>query len=269
MLWEELTSVEFKESIEKTKGVALVPIGCLEKHGYHLPLGTDIFIARNLAIKASEIEPALVVPSHPYGIISEAQHRIGTLSVSSQLQYQILEELCDELARNGYKKIIIINGHGGASIFLKYFAQSRLEKPHPYIVYVIDAHYKTVAQEEEFIRLHGPKNGGGHADMMETSEIMVTHPHTVHMDRVDVEETKDKRRISFLAENGLYTGIWWYGSYPHHVAGDPSNAAPHKGEYLEKMYVENLVKAIKLVKEDNKALELQEEFYSKIYNPEV
>ena len=52
----------------------------------------DMFIAKNLAIKASEIEPAMVVPIAPYGIISEAQHKIGTLSISSQLQYQILEE---------------------------------------------------------------------------------------------------------------------------------------------------------------------------------
>ena len=76
MLWENLTVEEFKESLKITKGVAIIPIGCLEKHGYHMPLGTDMFIAKNLAIKASEIEPAMVVPIAPYGIISEAQQSV-------------------------------------------------------------------------------------------------------------------------------------------------------------------------------------------------
>ena len=46
MLWENLTVEEFKESLKITKGVAIIPIGCLEKHGYHMPLGTDMFIAK-------------------------------------------------------------------------------------------------------------------------------------------------------------------------------------------------------------------------------
>ena len=91
MLWENLTSEEFIDALKVTKGVAIIPIGCLEKHGYHMPLGTDMFIAKELAEKAAAIEPALVVPIHPYGIISEAQHRAGCLSISSQLQYQLLE----------------------------------------------------------------------------------------------------------------------------------------------------------------------------------
>ena len=74
-----------------------------------MPLGTDMFIAKTIAEKAAEKEPALVVPIAPYGIISEAQHRYGCLSLSSKLQYEILEEVCDQLARNGYKKIIILN----------------------------------------------------------------------------------------------------------------------------------------------------------------
>ena len=148
MKWEDLTVLEFKESLKETKGVAIIPIGCLEKHGYHMPLGTDMFIAKTIAEKAAEKEEALVVPIAPYGIISEAQHRYGCLSITSKLQYELLEEICDELARNGYNKIIILNGHGGANNFMNYFAQSRLEKNHPYIVYVYRAHYRTHKQME-------------------------------------------------------------------------------------------------------------------------
>lgn len=269
MRWEDLTVLEFKEALKVTKGVAIIPIGCLEKHGYHMPLGTDMFIAREIAEKAAEKEPALVVPTAPYGIISEAQHRYGCLSITSKLQYELLEQLCDELARNGYNKIIILNGHGGANNFMNYFAQSRLEKYHPYIVYVYKAHYRTHKQMEEFLAQHGPLEGCGHADMMETSEIMYTHPHTIHMEELVEKECDPQLRNEFLAENGIFTAIGWYGNHPEHIAGNPRLASPIKGEYLHNMYVDNLAKAIKMIKEDDVSLKLQEEFYSKVHKPEI
>ena len=268
MKWEYLSVSEFKESINKTKGVAIIPIGCLEKHGYHMPLGTDMFIAKTIAEKAAEKEEALVVPIAPYGIISEAQHRYGCLSISSKLQYELLEEVCDQLARNGYKKIIILNGHGGANNFMNYFAQSRLEKYHPYIVYVYKAHYRTLKQHQDFLKEYGPLNGSGHADMMETSEIMYMHPETVDLSKIDVSQCAPELRNEFLAENGIFTAIGWYGNHPHHIAGDPSNASAIKGEVLTNMYIDNLAKSIKIIKEDDVSLKLQEEFYKMMENPQ-
>ena len=269
MRWEDLTDIEFKEALKITKGVAIIPIGCLEKHGYHMPLGTDMFIANNISTKASEIEPALVVPIAPYGIISEAQHKIGCLSISSQLQFQILEELCDELARNGYHKIIIVNGHGGANHFVRYFAQSRLEKYHPYIVYVYNAHTRSEAQMKEFLKMNGPLRGSGHADVMETSEIMYTNPNTIHLETIKVEETIELGRNSFLGENGVFSAISWYADHPDHISGDPSDATAEKGKFLTEMYINNFAKVIKIIKDDDVSLKLQEEFYKKCNNPEI
>lgn len=270
MNWEDLTASEFKDSLKVTKGVAIIPVGCLEKHGNQLPLGTDMFIAKAIANKACTIEEALVVPIAPYGIISEAQHRCGCLSLSSKLQYEILEELCDELARNGYKKIIILNSHGGAINFMNYFAQSRLEKYHPYIVYVYRAHTLTESQRKEFLKLNGgPLKGSGHADLMETSEILYTNNETVHLDRIDPSQTQPLLRNEFLAENNVFTAIGWYGNYPYHIAGDPTGASALKGEYLINTYADNLSKVIKMIKEDDISLKMQEEFYKKTLNPEV
>ena len=270
MKWENLTVQGFKESLKVTKGVALVPIGCLEKHGYHIPLGTDMTIARVIAERAAEKEDALVVPIAPYGIISEAQHKIGTLSISSQLQYNLLEELCDQLARNGYYKIILINGHGGANHFLRYFAQSRLEKRHPYIVYVINAHYRTDKQWQDFIKLNGePLRGSGHADLMETSEMLYHQEEYCDMSQVIFEQTQDLERGADAVRNGLFTAIGWYADHPEHISGDPIGASKEKGEYLTKMYVDNLSKAIKYVKEDESLWKLTQEFYDKMENPEI
>lgn len=264
MNWENLSAPEFEKFKQQSKGVAIIPYGCLEKHGNHLPLGTDMMIAKNLAEKASEIEPALVVPIAPYGIISEARHTPGCLSITSKLQYELLEELCDELARNGYNKIIIISGHGGGTNFLKYFAQSRLEKYHPYIVCIYNAHSLTSNQDQKFLDLNGPMDGSGHADAKESSEICYLYPDLVHLDKVDVSEVYEMKRLDHFAENYLYCAIGWYADHPAHIAGNPALANKEKGKVLTDIYVSNLARAIKTLKEDKVALNLQEEFYKKV-----
>ena len=271
MRWEDLTVEGFKEALTLTKGVAVIPIGCLEKHGYHIPLGTDMTIARVICERATDKEDALLVPIAPYGIISEAQHKLGTLSISSKLQYELLEELCDELARNGYYKIIIVNGHGGATHFTRYFAQSRLEKRHPYIVYVINAHYRTVEQYQHFIKNINkePLRGSGHADLMETSEMLYHQEDKCNMNHIVFEQTQDYERGADAANLGLFSAIGWYADHPEHVAGDPTGASKEKGEFLTNMYVENLSKAIKYVKDDDTLWNLTQEFYDKMENPEI
>ena len=77
-----------------------------------------------------------------------------------------------------------------------------------------------------------------------------------------------KVQNEFLAENGIFTAIGWYGNHPHHIAGDPSNASAIKGEVLTNMYIDNLAKAIKIIKEDDVSLKLQEEFYKMMENPQ-
>ena len=166
------------------------------------------------------------------------------------------------------KAFKISNNHTGANNFMNYFAQSRLEKYHPYIVYVYRAHYRTLKQHQDFLKEYGPLNGSGHADMMETSEIMYLHPETVDLSKIDVSQCAPELRNEFLAENGIFTAIGWYGNHPHHIAGDPSNASAIKGEVLTNMYIDNLAKAIKIIKEDDVSLKLQEEFYKMMENPQ-
>ena len=106
MFWEKITVNEFAAARESCGKVCFIPIGCLEKHGNHLPLGTDILTARTVAARAAEIEDVMIFPYLPFGIVSEVKHKLGTIALSSQLQYDMLEELCDEIARNGFTKIL-------------------------------------------------------------------------------------------------------------------------------------------------------------------
>src|SRR5207237_713572 len=130
--WEELTGDDVKDAIARAQGTCLLPFGIMEKHGPHLPLGNDLLNVRYVALNAAQQEYAVVFPEYYFGQIFEAKHEPGTVAYSRGLQLQLLQETTDEMARNGCKKVIIVNGHGGNNSLLPYFAQSQLESPHDY-----------------------------------------------------------------------------------------------------------------------------------------
>src|SRR5437588_6207112 len=134
--WEELTAEDFVQGIHQSGGTCLLPFGIIEKHGPHLPLGTDLLDVRHAALAAAQQEYTVVFPEYYFGQIFEAKHQPGTVAYSRGIQLNLLQETTDEMARNGCKKVLIVNGHGGNESLLPYFAQTQLDKPHDYVVYV-------------------------------------------------------------------------------------------------------------------------------------
>ena len=267
MFWEELTVEAFAASLEKTKGVCVFPIGCLEKHGHHLPLGTDIYIAREITARAAKSEEVMIFPEYPLGIVAEVKHKAGTIALSSQLQFTVLEAIFDEIARNGYKKILIGNGHGGNENFLRYFAQAMLEKEKDYTVYVYDLYRLTPEQEKALCEKYGPPAPGGHADVIESSDMLAIRPDLVHMELADAAEAVYLGRAAWYENAGVFTGINWYASFPHQAAGDPSLATGAYGEDILNYNAENLIAVLKKLKEDDTLPQLFSEFYSSHAHP--
>jgi creatinine amidohydrolase len=258
--WEELTAADFRQGVQQAEGTCLLPFGILEKHGPHLPLGTDLLNVRYASLHAADQEYAVVFPEYYFGQIFEAKHEPGTVAYSMELQLRLLQETADEMARNGCKKIIIVNGHGGNEHLLPFFAQGQLDHPHDYVVYVLDG---------ERSRPGGPaKKSTGvdyHAGENETSNLMVTHPDLAHLDRAASESGADQKRVN-LPEN-LYTGIWWYARFPNHYSGDGSVATKELGEWNMKGWIDYVVECIRAVKADDNSLKIQNEFYEKSKHP--
>ena len=152
--WEELTASDFREGIRQSQGTCLLPFGILEKHGPHLPLGTDLLDVRYAALHAAEQEYAVVFPEYYFGQIAEARHEPGTIAYSREMQLELLQETTDEMARNGCKKVLIVNGHGGNESLLPYFAQTQLDKPHDYVVYVFDSVPRSRRPSKEDLHRH-------------------------------------------------------------------------------------------------------------------
>jgi creatinine amidohydrolase len=257
--WEELTSDDFRSAIQRSEGTCLLPFGIMEKHGPHLPLGTDLFNARYVALAAAQTDFAVVFPEYYFGQIFEAEHEPGTVAYSASLQLQLLQETTDEMARNGCKKIIVVNGHGGNEHLLPYFAQTQLEKQRDYVVYVM--------------ALFDPPPGGPpkkttndmHAGEQETSEMLIVRPDLVHLDRANQESGADQARLKL--PDYLYTAIWWYSSFPFHYSGDGAAARRELGEYDMDAWTAAVQKAIRVVKADKESLRLQNEFFEKAKHP--
>jgi creatinine amidohydrolase len=257
--WEELTASEFQSGIQKSGGTCLLPFGILEKHGPHLPIGTDLLDVRYASSHAAEQEYAVVFPEYYFGQIFEAQHEPGTVAYSRSLMLQLLQETTDEMARNGCKKVLIVNGHGGNESLLPFFAQTQLEKPHDYVVYVLGLVDTAAGGPPKKTTLDM------HAGEKETSQMLIARPDLVHMERAKDESGADQKRLSL--PDDLYTAIWWYARFPDHYSGDGSVATRELGEYAMKSWETAIVKAIQAVKADNESLKLQNEFFGTVKHP--
>jgi creatinine amidohydrolase len=257
--WEELSAVDFRRAIEQSKSTCLLPFGILEKHGPHLPLGTDLLNVRYASLHAAEQQYALVFPEYYFGQIFEAKHQPGTMAYSRELQLKLLQETTDEMARNGCKKIVIVNGHGGNESLLPFFAQSQLEKPHDYVVYVQWGRDepKGNPQKKDTLDMH--------AGQSETSTMMISHPDLVHLDQASSESGADRKRLNLPKD--VYTGIWWYARFPNHYSGEGALANRELGEFEMNAWITAIAGAIRAVQADDQSLRLQNEFYEKSKHP--
>jgi len=261
--YDELTAPDFVNAVKQSSGVCLLPFGILEKHGPHLPLGTDIFECRKVASTAAEKEYCIVFPTYYMGQINEARHQPGTISYSSELIWKILQETCDELSRNGLKKIIIVNGHGGNVDFLRFFCMSQLHSPKDYVLIFFQPK-ENEATSAKIDSLRQTKVGG-HADEMETSMMRYIRPDLVKVEMAGSQSGKNQGRLAELPYQ--YTGIWWYAQYPNHYAGDATKSSVKLGKVVVDAEAEQLVELIKKVKSSNKIEDLQKQFYQESVNP--
>ena len=259
--WEELTADDFRKGIEQSQGVCLLPFGIIEKHGAHLPLGNDLLNIRYIALHAAEQEYALVFPEYYFGQIFEARHQPGTMAYSAELQLKLLQETTDEMARNGCKKILIVNGHGGNNSLLPYFAQTQLQTAHDYVVYV----QTPSRMGPDGPARKTPANTDLHGGEAETSMSLAARPDLVHMNRANQQSGADQARLKLPPD--VYTGIWWYARFPNHYAGDGSAATPELGKFEAENSLHDVVEAIKAIKADTKSSALQQEFYDKAKHP--
>jgi creatinine amidohydrolase len=263
MQWENLTAPGFATAVKQSQGVCVLPLPCIEKHGEHLPLGTDLFIGMEVARRAADIEPVIVFPPFYLTQILEAKHQLGTIAIGGHLMLHLLEAICDEIGRNGLKKIILFVSHGGNRHLASFFLQLMLETRKDYTVYLAQSLWDPGFRElrDELLETEFDH----HAGEMETSMILAIHPELVRMDQIDERSGQRLGRLDHLAglQPGQEAPIGWYANFPDHYAGDARPATAEKGERFLEYLALRLAEAIKAVKEDAASPALYKEFFQR------
>ncbi len=173
-----------------------------------------------------------------------------------------MDETCAEIARNGFKKIVIINGHGGNPNLINFFIQTQLEKRRDYAVYFFQPGSDTAFQRK-VNQLHKSNPATDqHAGERETSTLLYLRPDLVKMDSAKNQSGENQKRLPLPST--LYTAIWWYANYPNHYAGEGAKATRELGELITEHTIESLVSSLKTVKADTKTLQLQNEFFDRV-----
>jgi len=261
--YEELTAPDFVQAVAKSEATCVIPLGILEKHGAHLPLGTDLIDCREVALRAAKQEYTIIYPAYYVGQIFEAKHQPGTIAYSTRMMLDLLQETCDELGRNGITKIILLNGHGGNESFLRFFCQVQLACKKDYAVYLFDPAEDSSMQAA--LKKLRKTTIDGHAGEEETSVMLAHRPDLVHVDRAGQQSGEDQKRLANLKH--AYTGIWWYASQPNHYRGDGSYGNKELGELALNLEAGLLAEMIRSVKKDTVTLELQKRFFEDSERP--
>lgn len=274
MLWENLKSQEFPEAVETSRGVCVIPIGATEKHGLHLPVGMDSIMVQEVARLAAEVEPVVVFPTFWFGEVNNLQPKPGAVCLSTRLQLSYLEELCREIARNGFKKILFLNGHGGNPPILHALSCILREQKRDYVVAAVNSYNTGVKALRDAIRAEPeafpyltpediktvesyfdtPKEEG-HADFEETLALLGIRPEVVDVSLMDKESGLNTHRMDHLKVVGITASQFWFASYPnHHAATYHPGANERLGRAMIQIRVADVANIFKVFKEDEELL---------------
>jgi len=234
MLINTMTMDDFADGLTRTRSV-VIPFGSTEEHGPHLPLATDTLQAVDIATKLSQQRPLFVAPEIPYGVCRSSADHPGTLGVSTETLKGLAVDIVEALYRQGLRCFVLFSGHaGGTHLAALIDAGEALLKRHEDL---------QIAALNEFM-LAGEAGrgiveteGDAHAGEIETSRLMVTHPHLVRSDRVPPAEFPNFPAKGILVRDKR-------ACWPGGVWGDPRKASREKGERLIALLVAELGKVV-------------------------
>lgn len=240
---EELTWRDAKQAVSNDMPV-IIPFGSIEQHGHHLPLGTDSINLTNTAILAAEQAGALVAPTQVYGVSHNHMDFAGTMSLEPETLIHIIQDLIDSLYHHGFRRILLLNGHGGNNATIEVGAiKSRKQYPDAIIGYSYSA---ALARESKDLWKSGFVY---HADEGETARLMSHRPDLVDMTQAvrDVTPVFDNYYHRYYAPGGTLTGLVTYGLPQTQVLarsgtmGDASVAEADLGAQAIDLTVKNLI----------------------------
>ena len=252
---QELTWEDVDEYL-KSNDIIIFPVGSTEEHGPAGPLGVDSYAAISLAEDAAKETGVLVTPPLWFG---DSPHHLdfpGTISLRTETLVAVTKDVIRSLARNGFKKFVVINGHKGTNIA---GLTTALRSLHQYelpgvLLALADPMYlaKGIAHIKEAVEHH--------AGELEISHVWYKYPHLVKPEKLTSEQIDLEPILSpfvhkdLLGKGGDSIDVFWNSREqkaftPSGSYSDSTKASAEKGRRYHEYMVKNLVKFIQWLRE--------------------
>lgn len=231
-------------TVEETKyEVAVLPWGATEAHNFHLPYGTDVIEAQEVAAEAARIAwergaRITVLPCIPFGVNTGQFDVKLDINMNPSTQLAVLRDIVEVLNRQGIYKLIILNSHGGND-FKTMIRELGLKFPDMFLCSC--NWYQSVDQKQFF------ENKDDHAGEMETSVIMHLAPHLVRPLSEAGDGAAKKFRVTAMREGWAWAERKWLQVTKDTGVGDPRKATPEKGQKFFKAVTEKVAHFFKEV----------------------
>jgi creatinine amidohydrolase len=227
----------FEEMRQVTRTV-IVPIGSLEEHGPHLPLGTDTFHAIEVARRVAELRPVLVAPPVFYGLCRSTREHAGTVSISANTLKALLLDLGREFHRQGMQNLLFLSGHAGgihmaAIVDAGEGLLEGLPEVRVAVVNILDLLREVLTAQPELVKT----KGDAHAGEVETALMLATHPRFV-TGSAPAEWPTFPKYILVRDKKKFWPGGVW---------GDPAAATASQGEQILAAEAKRLSEVIDLL----------------------
>jgi creatinine amidohydrolase len=247
MRWEELSVPEI-EQLDRDRTILLLPIGSVEQHGHHLPIGTDTMLSVSVCCAAADRLDGrvAVLPPPWYGFSPHHMQFSGTVTLKAETLIKLVEDIAESVITHDFRRLLIVNGHGGNVGLIDVLA-STLGHKFRRKARIATLTYFQLARDA-IARLRKSQPGGmGHACEFETAMMQYIRPNLVAIDRAKV--TYPQTGSAYLSTD-LLSGsrVRTYHDFSDlsesGTLGDPTLASPEAGNQFHAVVVNELVEFI-------------------------
>lgn len=242
--YDHYTWPEMREQIAR-QPVVVLPVGSTEDHGHHLPLDVDTFVVSEVCEAAAQRVPdeVLLLPAVPYGFEDHHMDFPGTITIRDEHLLHFVLDITKSVAHHGFRKILMVNGHGSNSPILELAARRT--------VIETDAHCGLLAGGTPEIENVRESDVLSHADEIETSVYLHLNDDAVQMDKATRDEKMPVGRFywrgSLKGKGGAPLKMMdhWSRVSDSGVIGDATVATHEKGERVFNGAAEQLAEIIR------------------------
>ncbi len=237
--WQDLTMPDF-EALRQQSRTVILPLGSLEEHGPHLPLGTDALHALEVARRVAVKRPVVVAPPVFYGMCRSTREHPGTVSISGDTLRALLKDAGREFYRQGLRQLIFISGHAGgthisAIVEAAESLLAELPEVRVAVVNLLELLREVLAGQPGLVKTRGDS----HAGEVETAVMLAAYPHLVRGTAPEEWPTFPKYVLVRNKRRYWPGGVW----------GNPAAATAAQGEAILEAEVGRLVRIISNLEE--------------------